>query len=107
MASVWLHQGGWKKVLGRDPSHQRIVAAVPGLSPSPARVGTKGLGLLETTLAAWVLSGRRSREAAMVQTALVVGINAGGLIVARDAIPWPGRLLVRNLAFLACVWRAA
>lgn len=104
VAGVWLQQGTWKKVLQRDPRHADIVASVPGVTHRPARVLTFALGLVETGLAVWVLSGRRRRLVAGIQTALLLGMNAGGLAFAGDRIHRPGRMVVRNAAFLACLW---
>ena len=104
VAAVWLHQGSWKKVVRPDPHHVEIVAAVPGLPAGAAAPLTRGLGLVETGLALWVLSGRRRRLAAAAQTALLVGMNAGGLAFARGLLTRRRRMLVRNTAFLACLW---
>jgi hypothetical protein len=107
VAGVWLHQGAWAKLGGGDPRHEAIVASVPGLSPRTARLAVGGLGLAETGLALWVLSGRGARWSAATQTALVVGMNAGGLAFAGSAIEHPARLLARNSAFLGAVWTGA
>lgn len=107
MAAVWLHQGGWKKVLAPDPRHREIVGTVPGLPPRWARAATAGLGLAETAVAVWVLTGRGRRLAAATQTALLGAMNGGGLALAGEAIPRPGRMLARNAVFLGCVWAIA
>ena len=107
LCSVWIYQGAWKKALGRDERHVEIVGSVPGLTARTARIATKALGASETGLAVWVLSGRRPRRAAFAQTALVITMNAGGLVVARDAIEHPGRLLARNAAVLGAAWSVA
>lgn len=107
VAGTWLEQGAWKKVLGRDPEHRAIVAAVPGLGPDTGAAVTRGIGVLETALGAWVLSGRRTRLAARTQTILLLAMNAGGLVFARALVPRPGRMVVRNLVFLCAVWSLA
>jgi uncharacterized membrane protein YphA (DoxX/SURF4 family) len=104
VAGVWLQQGAWKKVLKSDPHHVGIVASVPGVPSGPARFLTMALGIVETSLAVWVLSGRRRRLAVGVETALLLGMNVGGLAFARDRIHRPRRMVVRNAAFLACLW---
>jgi uncharacterized membrane protein YphA (DoxX/SURF4 family) len=104
VSAVWVYEGSWKKVLARAPEEAAIVASVPGLSARAARTATLALGIGETVLAAWVLSGRRPRACAIVQTGLVVGMNAGGLAVGRRHIARPVRLVVRNAGFLALVW---
>jgi len=104
VAAVWLQQGTWKKVLIPDAHHVEIVAAVPGMPTGVAPALTKVLGVVETGLALWVLSGRRRRLAAITQTALLLGMNAGGLVFARGLLARRRRMVLRNTAFLACVW---
>lgn len=107
IALVWLYHGLWCKVLGRCPEQAAIVAAVPGLDGPLASLMVVGLGLGETALAGWVLSGRAPRAAAVVQTILLVAMNGGGLVWGRAHIADPGAMIVQNLAFLALVWLVA
>jgi hypothetical protein len=107
IAAVWIYQGLWCKLLGRMPHHQEIVGTVPLLTPSRAHRALLGLGLLECLIAVWVLSGIRSREAALLQTFLLVAMNAAGLIWASRAIPDPLGMLLQNFTFLLLVWIAA
>jgi hypothetical protein len=106
-AAVWLHQGLWCKALGRDPSHREVLAGLPGLHGERAEQAARLLGLGETALAVLVATNGRRRTVAALQTALVLGFNAGGLAFGRDHIPRPARLLARNAAFLALVWAGA
>ena len=103
-AAVWVHQGLWCKVLSDDPTHREVLASVPGLSGKRARHAATSLGLAETALAAVVVGGGGRRSVAVLQTAVVVAFNAGGLTVGRAHIERPARLMVRNAAFLALVW---
>ena len=103
-ASVWVHQGLWCKVLGRDPAHREVLASVPGLTGQRAQVATTTLGLAETALAALVATRGDRRWVAVLQTALVAGFNAGGLLVGRAHIAHPARLLARNGVFVALIW---
>lgn len=107
VGSVWLHQGLWSKVLRGRPDHEAIVADVPGVGERRARTVTVGIGVGETVLAFWVLSGFGPRCAAVAQTALLVGMNAGGLVFAHDRIGDPRRMVARNACFLAAIWGAA
>lgn len=107
VAGVWLYHGLWCKLLGGCPEQADIVAAVPGLRGERARTVLLGIGVLETALAVWVLTGRRPREAAVLVTALVAGMNAGGLTFGRRHIPAPKRLVAENLTFIALAWLAA
>lgn len=107
VAAVWLHQGLWCKVLGREPRHERIVAEIPLVGSAHARTATVAIGAAEVVLAAWLLSGRRPVVAAGAQTGLLAAMNVGGLLVARERIPAPTRMVVRNLALVAAIWTAA
>lgn len=107
VAGVWLYHGLWCKLLGGCPEQADIVAAVPGLRGERAKAVLLGIGVLETALAVWVLTGRRPREAAVLGTALVAGMNAGGLTFGRRHIPAPKRLVAENLTFIALAWLAA
>ncbi|HEX9941149.1 MAG TPA: DUF3419 family protein [Thermoanaerobaculia bacterium] len=107
VALVWLYQGLWCKVLGRCSGHQAIVQAVPGLSGRAGAIVLAGLGMIETGLAVWVLSGSRPRLAAAAQTLLLVAMNGGGLLWGREHIADPGAMITQNLAFLTLVWLVA
>jgi uncharacterized membrane protein YphA (DoxX/SURF4 family) len=107
IALVWLYQGLWCKVLGGVPHQQAIISTVPFLGAREVRVALITLGLVECGLALWVLSGQRMRQAAIVQTALLVAMNSGGLIWAWHLIPDPGGMILQNFAFLVLVWIAS
>ncbi len=107
VAGVWLYQGAWKKGLFPDRRHRQIVASVPGVSPVAANALTPALGVAETGLALWVLTGWRPRPAALAQTVLVIAMNAGGLLFAGDLIPRHRRMMARNALFLASAWAIA
>jgi hypothetical protein len=47
------------------------------------------------------------RGAAALGTALVAGMNAGGLTFGRRHIPAPKTMIAENVAFLALAWLAA
>jgi hypothetical protein len=106
IALVWLYQGLWCKVLGRAPGHVAVISAVPFIGTAGSRVALITLGLLECGIAAWVLSGERMRQAAIVQTVLLVAMNAGGLIWAWRLIPDPPGMILQNFAFLMLIWVA-
>lgn len=107
IAAVWLYEGLWCKVLRRLPSQGDIVASVPFLGPTRGPVLLTALGVVECSLAAWVLSGWEPVWAAVAQTLLLVGMNGNGLVFARRLIHDPGGMVVKNFAFLVLVWVAA
>ncbi|MEN3341910.1 MAG: hypothetical protein V7644_1314 [Actinomycetota bacterium] len=107
VAGVWLYHGLWCKLLGRCPEQARIVEDLPGVGGGSATALLLGLGLAETALAGWVISGARPRLAAATGTTLVVAMNAGGFAFGRRHIAAPKALLLENACFLALAWLAA
>ena len=107
IALVWLYEGLWCKLLYGVPRHQAVVASVPFIGAGMARLVLVAVGLMECGIAGWVLWGKQLRHAAVVQTVLLVAMNAGGLIWAGRLIPDPGSMIVQNFAFLILIWIAA
>ena len=107
IAMVWLYQGLWCKVLGGVPHQEAVISSVPFLGAAQVRVALIALGLAECGLAVWVLSGRRMRQAAILQTALLAAMNSGGLMRAWHLIPDPVGMIMQNFAFLVLVWIAS
>jgi uncharacterized membrane protein YphA (DoxX/SURF4 family) len=107
IAAVWLYEGLWCKVLGRMPNQKGIVEAVPFLGSARAAFLLPALGVLECGLAAWVLCGWEPVWAAFVQTGLLVGMNANGLLFARRLIHDPAGMVVKNFVFVVLIWVAA
>lgn len=107
VAAVWLYEGLWCKLLGRERHQVQVVEAVPKLGPLVGRPFLMALGAVETALAAWVLSGAAPGWCAIAQTALLVTLNANGLLWARHIIHDPGGMVVKNVSFLTLAWVAA
>jgi hypothetical protein len=104
IASVWLYEGLWCKILGRVQSQVEVVTAVPRLGPRFGAPFLKALGVVEVLLAAWVMAGIAPAICAIVQITLLVLLNANGLLWARRLISEPIGLVVKNIAFLVLVW---
>ncbi len=107
VALVWLYEGLWCKVLGGSRHELEVVEAAPLFSPNVAALFLRALGVLETMLAVWVLTGWQPLWAAVVQTTLLVSLNTAGIMWSRHLIPDPPGMLVKNFAFLLLVWVAA
>jgi uncharacterized membrane protein YphA (DoxX/SURF4 family) len=107
VAGVWLYHGLWCKLLGGCPEQVDVVAAVPWFGGRLAKPVLRSVGVIETVLAVWVVSGRRPRGAAALGTALVAGMNAGGLTFGRRHVPAAKTMIAENIAFLALAWLAA
>jgi uncharacterized membrane protein YphA (DoxX/SURF4 family) len=107
IAAVWIYQGLWCKLLGRAAHHREIVETSAFLNSCWARRALMALGALECVLAVWVLSGVWSREAAAVQTILLIAMNGTALVWARKLISDPAGMLLQNSVFLALAWVAS
>lgn len=107
VAAVWLYEGLCCKLLGGDPNQARVVGAVPQLGPRFGGPFLKILGIVEVVLALWVLSRLAPIICALAQTVLLVSLNTGGLLFARELIHDPPGMLVKNFAFLILVWVSA
>ena len=107
VAAVWLYEGLWCKLLGRERHQLQVVEAVPTLGPIVGRRFLMALGLVEVGLAAWVMSGLTPGVCALAQTVLLVLLNANGLLWARHIIHDPAGMVVKNVPFLLLAWVAA
>lgn len=104
VAAVWLYEGLWCKILGRVPSQVAVVTAVPRLGPRFGASFLKLLGVVEVALAVWVMAGIAAGLCAIMETALLVVLNANGLLWAHRMIPEPAGMIVKNIAFLVLAW---
>ncbi|MEV5609514.1 DoxX-like family protein [Streptomyces sp. NPDC052225] len=104
VALVWFYEGFWCKVWPGRADQRAIVGDVPLLDGWSVTAALVAIGLAEVALGIWVLTGLRPVAAALVQTALVAGFNAGGLLFSPGQIDEPGRLLTQNLVFVALIW---
>lgn len=107
IAAVWAYNGVYCKLLLGDTTHLKVLESLPFITPHYARLPLAWIGLLETCLAAWVLIGLAPRRAAWVQTLLLLSMNLGGLLWARESIAQPGAMIVQNISFLTLIWIAA
>jgi DoxX-like family len=107
IALVWMYEGLWCKVLGHAPRHEAILTSLPLLTTAEAHSLLLALGCLECVMGVWVISGWRPAQGALIQTALLVSMNAGGLIFASRLVPDPAGMLLQNFTFLLLAWTAA
>lgn len=107
VAAVWLYEGLWCKLLGGEPHQLEVVQAVPRLGFRVGALFLTLLGAVETIVALWALSGLAAVPCAVVQTLLLVTLNANGLVWARNIIHDPAGMVVKNFAFLVLVWVSA
>ena len=107
VAAVWLYEGLWCKLLNGEPHQVQVVQAVPRYGPRIGVAFLKTLGVVEVGLALWALSGFAPLVCALVQTGLLLTLNACGLLWARQFIRDPGGMVVINIAFLVLAWVSA
>jgi DoxX-like family len=107
VAAVWLYEGLWCKLLGREPRQRQVVGAMPYLTPRAGAIFLKLLGALEVAMALWALSGLAPILCAAAQTLLLVTLNVNGLLWARRIIHDPPGMVIKNFAFLVLVWVSA
>lgn len=107
VAAVWLWEGFWCKVLGRNRHEFEVVEQVPGVSRALLHDLLRLLGVVETLLGLWVLSGWWPITAALVQTALLVGLNSAGIYFSGQRIPDPVGMVLKNAALLLLAWVVA
>ena len=107
VAAVWLYEGLWCKLLNGEPRQVQVVQAVPRFGPRIGMAFLKALGIVEVALAIWILSGVAQIVCAIVQTGLLVSLNACGLLWSRHIIHDPAGMVVKNVAFLVLAWVSA
>jgi len=73
IALVWLINGLFCKVLDTVPRHQQIVAEILGYEY--AGLLTKAIGVSEIAMAAWILSGIKSRLNTIIQILIIATMN--------------------------------
>ncbi len=104
LAAVWIYEGLWCKLLGREENQLRIVRAVPRYGEKFGRPFLLALGVVEVLLGVWVLAGWAPGLCALAQTVVLVAINANGILWSRRLIADPAGMLVKNFAFLVLAW---
>ena len=86
IAAVWLVNGLFCKVFNLVPRHQQIVASI--LGEDHARVFTLMIGLAETGMAIWIISGLWPRVSAIVQILVIAAMNTLEFILVPDLLLW-------------------
>lgn len=86
IAMVWIVNGLLCKVLNLVPRHQEIVSRI--LDISDARFYTLLIGIVETAMGLWILSGILSRLNAITQIVIIAGMNALEFVLAPDLLLW-------------------
>ena len=96
IATVWIANGLFCKVLNLVPRHEQIVARI--LGDDFSRPLTILIGLSEIGMAVWILSGIKTKLNVFAQIAIVVIMNTMEFILVPDLLLW-GKL---NSFFALC-----
>ena len=86
IATVWLINGLFCKVLHMVPRHQEIVARI--LGNDNARLFTILIGLSEIVMAIWIISQKWSRINAIMQLLIIATMNIVEFLLAPDLLLW-------------------
>ncbi|WP_223559307.1 DoxX-like family protein [Chryseobacterium lathyri] len=86
IATVWMINGLFCKVLNLVPRHEEIVARILGGNYS--RILTLLIGCSEILMAIWILTGINSRFNAIAQIVIIAAMNMLEFILAPDLLLW-------------------
>jgi uncharacterized membrane protein YphA (DoxX/SURF4 family) len=86
IASVWIANGLFCKVLNLVPRHQEIVARIIG--NAHAGVLTRTIGVSEIAMAVWILVGFKTKLNAITQVVVIATMNSLEFILAPDLLLW-------------------
>jgi uncharacterized membrane protein YphA (DoxX/SURF4 family) len=89
IATIWIANGLFCKVLNCVPRHEQIVAYI--LGSDHAKLLTVLIGLLEIMMAVWILSGLWARLNAVTQIIVVAIMNTLEFFLVPGLLLW-GRL---------------
>ena len=100
LASIWLYNGLWLKVIALDPHHLDILRSV-GNGTDPVFL-SRLLGSCETLLGCGILSGLLYRFVSYFQIGVILLMNVIGSIFGGGTIPHPFGLIISNLPTIMC-----
>ncbi|MCY0978629.1 DoxX-like family protein [Chryseobacterium wangxinyae] len=86
IATVWLINGLFCKVLNLVPRHQEIVSRILGEDYS--RIATVLIGVSEIIMFFWIISGFKSKLNAVVQIFVIAIMNTLEFILVPDLLLW-------------------
>jgi hypothetical protein len=102
IAAVWLANGLFCKILNLVPRHREIVARILGESHS--QMLTVFIGISETLMAVWILSGIASRINAIAQILIIAAMNTLEFILVPDLLLWGRANAFFALLFIVLIY---
>ncbi len=100
LASIWLYNGLWLKVIALDPHHLDILRSV-GHGTDPVLL-SRLIGSCETLLGCGILSGLFYRFVSYFQIGVILLMNVIGSLFGGGMIPHPFGLIISNLPTIMC-----
>lgn len=86
LAIVWLVNGLFCKLFNLEPRHEAIVSRI--LGDSYSNVITNAIGIAEVIMAIWILSGKWSKQNAIVQIIIIAIMNLLEFFLVPDLLLW-------------------
>ncbi|AOW20543.1 DoxX-like family protein [Urechidicola croceus] len=102
IATVWLINGLYCKILNFVPRHQEIVAIILGQENSG--VFTTIIGLLEIGMTIWILIGYKSQLNAITQISIIALMNILEFILVPDLLLWGKLNSVFTFLFITFIY---
>lgn len=102
IASVWLINGLFCKVLNLAPRHEQIISKI--LGDENSRLFSIAIGILEMFMALWIISKLKSRFNALLQIAIVATMNILEFFLVPDLLLWGKFNSIFALMFIGLVY---
>ena len=102
IASVWMINGLFCKLLNLTPRHQEIVARI--LGSSYASLLIKLIGVFEIGMAIWILTCIKRRLNAATQIVVILTMNALEFVLTPDLLLWGRFNILFALLFVAVIF---
>lgn len=102
IATVWIVNGLFCKVLNLVPRHEQIVARI--LGDTYSRPLTIAIGLSEIIMAIWILSKYRQKLNTVTQIAVVIVMNITEFMLVPDLLLWNHANILFAVLFSSIVY---
>ncbi len=102
VASVWLINGLFCKLLNFVPRHQEIVARILGNESS--RLLTVLIGVSEIVMTIWIVSSVWSRMNAVIQILVIAAMNILEFLLVPDLLLWGRANIVFAFLFILLIY---
>lgn len=101
IATVWVVNGVYAKILGFVPRHAQIVSEI--LQTENPRLFILLIGIAEVIMAIWILSGKYSRINAISQAFIILLMNILEFTIAPELLLWGKWNFVFACCFVALI----